>query len=53
MELVFKRFKLLAQLGDLPKYDDDSAKAWLNDKLLVEKGVQHAQSIPLPDSLLA
>ncbi len=28
MELVFKRFKSLAQLGHLPNYDDDSAKAW-------------------------
>ena len=27
VELVFKRFKSLAQLGHLPKYDDDSAKA--------------------------
>ena len=26
VELVFKRFKSLAQLGHLPKYDDDSAK---------------------------
>ena len=31
VELVFKRFKSLAQLGHLPKYDDDdSAKAWLD-----------------------
>ena len=29
VELVFKRFKSLAQLGHLPKYDDESAKAWL------------------------
>ena len=29
VELVFKRFKSLAQLGHVPKYDDDSAKAWL------------------------
>ena len=32
---MFKRFKSLAQLGHLPKYDDDSAKAWLYGKLLV------------------
>lgn len=35
VELVFKRFKSLAQLGHLPKYDDDSSKAWLYGKLLV------------------
>jgi hypothetical protein len=35
VELVFKRFKSLAELGHLPKYDDDSSKAWLYGKLLV------------------
>jgi hypothetical protein len=49
VELVFKRFKSLAQLGHLPKYDDDSAKAWLYGKLLVallvEKLVYHATAI--------
>ena len=35
LELVFKRFKSLAQLGHLPKHDDDSAKAWIYGKLLV------------------
>ena len=35
LELVFKRFKSLAQLGHLPKRDDDSAKAWFYGKLLV------------------
>ena len=49
VELVFKRFKSLAQLGHLPKYDDDSAKAWLYGKLLVallvEKLVRHATSV--------
>ena len=34
VELVFKRFKSLAQLGSLPKSNDDSAKAWLYGKLL-------------------
>jgi IS4 transposase len=29
IELVFKRFKQITQLGHLPKYDDESAKAWL------------------------
>lgn len=49
VELVFKRFKSLAQLGHLPKYDDESAKAWLYGKLfialIVEKLIAHAGSI--------
>ena len=49
MELVFKRFKSLAQMGHVPKYDDDSSKAWLYGKLLValliEKMVAHAVSV--------
>jgi hypothetical protein len=49
IELVFKRFKQIAQLGHLPKYDDDSARAWLYGKLFValltEKLIQHARSI--------
>ena len=49
VELVFKRFKSLAQLGHLPKYDDESAKAWLYGKLLVallvEKFARHATAI--------
>jgi hypothetical protein len=35
IELVFKRLKTLAGLGALPKYDDQSARAWLYGKLLV------------------
>ena len=49
VELVFKRFKSLAQLGHLPKYDDESAKAWLYGKLLVallvEKLTRHAVAV--------
>ena len=49
VELVFKRFKSLAQLGHLPKYDDESAKAWLYGKLLVallvEKLIHHAVAV--------
>ena len=49
VELVFKRFKSLARLGHLPKYDDESAQAWLYGKLLVallvEKVVRHAVAI--------
>jgi len=35
IELSFKRLKSLTQLGHLPKYDDQSARAWLYGKLLV------------------
>jgi hypothetical protein len=49
IELVFKRFKQIAQLGHLPKHDQDSAKAWLYGKLFVtlltEKLIQHARAI--------
>ncbi len=49
VELVFKRFKSLAQLGHLPKFDDDSARAWLYGKLLIalltEKIVRHARTL--------
>ncbi len=49
VELVFKRFKQLAQLGHLPKQDDESSKSWLYGKLLValivEKLIEHACSV--------
>ena len=49
VELVFKRFKQPADLGHLPKHDDESAKAWLYGKLLaalpVEKLTGHATAI--------
>ena len=35
IELVFKRFKQIAQLGHLPKQDQESSKAWLYGKLFV------------------
>jgi hypothetical protein len=35
VELVFKRLKQIAQLGHLPKSDEQSAKAWLYGKLFV------------------
>jgi IS4 transposase len=35
VELVFKRFKQIAQLGHLPKQDEESSKAWLYGKLFV------------------
>ena len=46
---VFQRFKSLAQLGHLPRHNDDSAKAWLYGKLLaalpVEMLMHHALAI--------
>lgn len=49
IELVFKRFKQIAQLGHLPKHDDESARAWLYGKLLIammaEKLIAQARSI--------
>ena len=49
VELVFKRLKSLAQLGHLPKHDDESARAWLYGKLLVallaDKLVDHARAV--------
>jgi hypothetical protein len=35
VELVFKRLKSLAQIGQLPKHDADSSRAWLYGKLLI------------------
>lgn len=49
VELVFKRFKSLAQLGHLPKYDARSSRAWLYGKLLIcllsEKLTRYASAI--------
>ena len=49
IELVFKRFKQIAQLGHLPKNDPVSARAWLYGKLFVallsEKLIAHAKTI--------
>ncbi len=49
VELVFKRFKSIAQLGHLPKHSGESSKAWLYGKLFValltEKLIHHASSI--------
>ena len=49
IELVFKRFKQIAQLGHLPKYDDESSKAWLYGKLFValltEKLIYYGRAI--------
>lgn len=49
IELLFKRFKQIAQLGHLPKHDDESAKAWLYGKLFValltEKLIEHASAL--------
>lgn len=49
VELIFKKFKSIAQLGHLPKRDPESSQAWLYGKLLValliEKLITHACSI--------
>jgi len=49
VELIFKKFKSIAQLGHLPKRGDDSSKAWLYGKLFVallnEKLIDYAVSI--------
>jgi hypothetical protein len=49
IELVFKRFKQIAQLGHLPKHDDESAQAWLYGKLFIammaEKLILQARAI--------
>lgn len=49
VELIFKRFKSIAELGHLPKYSDDSSKAWLYGKLFValltEKLIKYASSV--------
>ena len=49
IELLFKRFKQIAQLGHLPKRDEESSKAWLYGKLFIalitEKIVAHATAI--------
>ncbi|MBF0308972.1 MAG: IS4 family transposase [Magnetococcales bacterium] len=48
IELLFKRFKSLAQLGHLPKTEKESAKAWLYGKMLIclltEKAIARAKS---------
>lgn len=47
IELCFKRFKSLLQLGDLPKRSDASARAWVQGKLLtvllIERLIDEAQ----------
>jgi len=57
IELVFKRFKQIAQLGHLPKHDAESAKAWLYGKvfvaLITEKLIGYAESISPWGYLLA
>lgn len=35
IELTFKRLKSIAQLGHIPKHDDQSSRAWLYGKLFV------------------
>jgi transposase len=35
VELTFKRLKSIAQIGHVPKHDDQSSRAWLYGKLFV------------------
>ena len=46
IELVFKRLKSLAQMGHLPKHDEQASRAWLYGKLFIaliaEKIIRHA-----------
>jgi transposase len=35
IELTFKRLKSIAQMGHVPKHDDQSSRAWLYGKLFV------------------
>ena len=58
VELVFKRFKSVVQLGHLPKHGSECAKAWLYGKLfaalLTEKPIAHASAIsPWKNDLLS
>ena len=49
VELVFKRLKQIAQLGHLPKHDQECSQAWLYGKLLValltEKLIRTANAV--------
>ena len=49
VQLVFRRFRSVAQLGHLPKRDSESARAWLYGKLftalLTEKLIAHASAL--------
>ncbi len=49
IELVFKRFKQITNMGHVPKYHDDSTQAWMYGKLfialLTEKIMRYANSI--------
>jgi transposase len=35
VELTFKRLKSIAQIGHVPKHDDQSSRAWLYGKLFL------------------
>lgn len=49
IELIFKRLKSLTGFGHLPKYDEQSSRAWLYGKLLVglliEKLIHYSSAI--------
>jgi Transposase DDE domain len=41
VELIFKRLKSLLRLGHLPKHTDQSARAWIQAKLLTALIIEH------------
>jgi hypothetical protein len=45
VELTFKRFKSIAQIGHVAKHDDQSSRAWRYGKLLVASLSQKLASI--------
>lgn len=45
VELTFKRMKSLLGIGALPKYTDDSSRAWLYGKLLIAMIIERCSSL--------
>lgn len=43
IELAFKRLKSLLQLGHVPKYDEESSRAWIQAKLLTVLLIERLQ----------
>lgn len=43
IELAFKRLKSLLQIGHVPKYDEDSSRAWIQAKLLTVLLIERLQ----------
>lgn len=45
VELVFKRFKSIAEVGHLPKHDPESSKAWLYGKLFFALAIERVMHL--------